>query len=165
VLTLGPWYGHLYHHLDYVAMHNQIQEQYVGFEVPAFYRKLGKLPPGSTPIIEAPFTVGAPTNPFAFYAQTHHQPEKMGMIHDLCMSGPPDGEVPPRDPRFRFRNFVPLDDPAAARLSGARYIVLQLDYWRGEPFADAPRCLEALTRIYGAPVERDSRVAVFDLGR
>ena len=66
------------------------------------------------------------------------------MIHDLCISGPRVGEVP-RDPRFRFRDFVFLDDPRAVRATGARYIVLQLDRWQGAPYADAPRCLAALS--------------------
>jgi hypothetical protein len=33
----------------------------------------------------------------------------------------------------------------------------------GEPFKEADRCLEALRRRYGEPVEMDSRLAVFDL--
>ena len=84
------------------------------------------------------------------------------MIHDLCRSGTRVGEVP-KDRRFRFRNFVFLDDPEAVRASGARYIVLQLDQWQGGPYADAPRCLAALTGLYGEPAEATSGIAVFDL--
>jgi hypothetical protein len=84
------------------------------------------------------------------------------MLHDLCLDGPYHGEVP-KDARFRFRNFVFLDDRDAVRASGARYLLLHLDQLHGRPFTQAGRCLAALTKIYGAPIETDGRLAVFDL--
>ena len=163
VRTLGPWYGHLYHHFDYVAADNRALRYYDRWQVPAFYRKLGAMPAGSITIIQAPFDFVAPYNPDAFYAQFHRQRELQGLVHELCLSGPYYGEVP-RDPRFRFRSFVFLDDREAVKRSGARYLVLQRDLRNGEPFREADRCLEALRRRYGEPVEMDARVAVFDLG-
>jgi len=162
VRTLGPWYGHLYHHFDYVAEDNRALRYYDRWQVPAFYRKLGTMPAQSLTIIEAPFDFAAPYNPDAFYAQFHHQRELQGFVHDLCMPGPYYGEVP-RDARFRFRSFVFLDDRDAVARSGARFLVLQRDLRNGEPFKEADRCLEALRRRYGEPVEMDSRLAVFDL--
>jgi hypothetical protein len=162
VTTLGPWYGHAYHHYDYIDRHNAAARQYDGYDAPRFYKRLGEMPLGAAPVIEAPFTYEAPANSLAFFRRFHAQPEKLGMLHDLCLGGPYYGEVP-RDRRFRFRNFVFLDDRDAVRASGARYLLLHLDQLHGRPFAQAERCMAALTALYGAPVDVDSRLAVFDL--
>jgi hypothetical protein len=163
VHTLGPWYGHLYHHFDYVPEDNRALRYYDRWEVPAFYRKLGKIPPESVTIIQAPFDFAAPYNPDAFYAQFHRQHELQGFVHDLCLQDPRFYGEAPRDPRFQFRSFVYLDDAKAVASTGARYLVLQRDLRNGEPFKDADRCLEALRKRYGEPVEIDARVAVWDL--
>src|SRR4029079_10261255 len=109
VRTLGPWYGHLYHHFDYVDEHNRAKHYYDGWTVPHFYQALGNVARGNAPIIQAPFNFIAPYNPNAFYAQFHRQPELQGFVHKLCLEGPYYGEVP-HDPRFRFRSFVYLDE-------------------------------------------------------
>ena len=162
VMTLGPWYAHIYNTLDYDPKYNYAQHQYRGLAVPSFYRRLGELPPRSLTILEAPFNPGAPENRFAYFAQVHRQRERMGLLHDLCLDGPRVGEVP-NDPRFRFRNFVFLDNFHAVAGSGARYLVLHRSPRAGKPFAEAPRCVEKLTRLYGAPVEDGEGVVVFDL--
>ena len=164
VLTLGPWSGHLYHNFDYVLAHNRAALYYNGATPPHFYGKLGAMPPGTVPIVEAPFSFMAPWNPLAFYAQFHRQPESLGMLHDLCLAGPRFGE-PPRDPRFRFRSFIFLDDRAAVLATGAHYLLLHRQYLNGLRFESSDRCLAALKRIYGEPVEIDERLAVFDLRR
>ena len=165
VASLGPWYGHLYHHFDYVPMHNEAARQYVAFDPPAFYRRLARLPAGSVTVIEAPFTYGAPANPMAFFDLYHAQRTIPGFVHDLCLAGPRSGEVP-RDPRFRFRNFVFVDDVAAVRASGARYLVFYREQYHGRrPFREADRCVAELTRRYGEPIESDPRVVVYDLMR
>jgi hypothetical protein len=162
VATLGPWYSHAYHQFDYVGRHNAAALQYTGYDAPRFYKALGSLPAGTAPIIEAPFTYEAPANSLAFFRLFHRQPERIGMLHDLCLDGPYNGEVP-KDRRFRFRNFVFLDDREAVLASGARYLLLHRGELHGRPFAQAERCLAALTGLYGTPVEVDSRLAVFDL--
>jgi hypothetical protein len=162
VRTLGPWYGHLYHHYDYGDADNRAIHYYDRWEVPRFYRTLGAMPEGSVTIIQAPFNFIAPYNPDAFYAQIHHQHELQGFLHDLCLTGPRYGEVP-RDSRFRFRSFVYLDDREAVRRTGASYLLLQRDLRNGEPFAQSEACLAALKRRYGDPIELDPRLAVFDL--
>ncbi len=164
VLTLGPWYGHVYHTFDYVLAHNRAALYYDRAAPPDFYRKLGAMPPGTAPIIEAPFSFMAPWNPLAFYAQFHRQPERLGLLHDLCLDGPRFGE-PPRDPRFRFRLFVHLDDRAAVLATGARYLLLHRQYLNDRRFEASDRCLAALKGIYGEPIEIDERLAVFDLRR
>jgi hypothetical protein len=163
-LTLGPWYGHVFHTYDYVFPHNRVALYHKGASPPDFYRKLGAMPPGTAPIVEAPFSFMAPYNPLAFYAQFHRQPETLGLLHDLCLAGQRFGE-PPRDPRFRFRSFVYLDDRAAVLATGARYLLLHRQYLNDRRFEASDRCLAALKRIYGEPVEIDERLAVFDLRR
>lgn len=162
VRTLGPWYAHIYNTLDYDPEYNFAQHQYRGFPVPSFYRRLGLLPPRSVTIIEAPFNAGAPENRFAYFAAVHRQRERMGFLHDLCLDGPRVGEVPD-DPRFRFRNFVFLGNFHAVAGSGARYLVLHRGPRAGKPFAEAPRCIEKLTRLYGPPAEDAEGIVVFDL--
>jgi hypothetical protein len=162
VATLGPWYSHVYHQFDYGDAHNAAARQYDGYTPPRFYLELGKLPAGTAPVIEAPFTFGAPANSLAYFRRFHVQHETLGMLHDLCLDGPYYGEVP-RDRRFRFRRFVFLDDPAAVAATGARYLLLHRDQRHGKPFREADRCLAALARLYGPPVDVDARLAVFDL--
>jgi hypothetical protein len=162
VLTLGPWYGHLYYHFDYVAEDNRAARFLDGWPVPDFYRKLAAMPAGSVTIIEAPFQFVAPYNPDARLARIHRQHELQGFVHDLCLGGPYYGEVP-RDARFRFRSFVDLGDRDSVAKSGARYILLQRDQRNGEPFKQAEQCLDALERRYGEPIAREPRLAVFDV--
>lgn len=162
VRSLGPWYGHIYHHFDYSEAHNRALQYYDRWNVPAFYRKLGALEQGSVTIIHAPFHFIAPYNPDAFYARFHRQREVQGMLHELCFTGPRYGEVP-RDARFRFRSFVHLADRDAVARTGARYLVLQRDLLHGAEFKQAQACYEELRSRYGEPIEADSRLAVFDL--
>lgn len=162
VTTLGPWYHHAYHQFDYVDRHNVAALQYAGYDAPDFYKELGKLEAGSAPIVEAPFTYGAPANSLAFFRRFHRQTGKIGMLRDLCLDGPYHGEVP-KDPRFRFSNFVFLGEREAVLALGARYLLLHRDQLHGRPFAQSDRCMAALSRLYGAPVQVDARLAVFDL--
>jgi hypothetical protein len=162
VANLREWYGHFYHHYDYGDPRNVAIAAYDGFKTPDFYRRLGEMPSGSAPIIEAPFTFEAPANVFAFFDLSHRQPVKMGMLHDLCLEGPYEGEVP-RDPRFRFGEFVFLDDPRAVRASGARYLLLYREQLHSRPFVEGERCMARLQELYGAPIVVEPRLAVFDL--
>ena len=163
VATLGPWYAHLDHHWDYRYRWMVAKRSDPAYDPPQFYRKLGRMAPGIAPIVEAPFTYAAPFNALAYFATFHRQRETLGMIHDLCLEGERRGEPPPRDRRFRFRKFVFLDDVSGVRQTGARYLLLHRGELHGRPFRDNERCIEKLTRLYGAPVEIDARLAVFDL--
>jgi len=162
VAMLGIWYGHLDYHWDYRNRWNEGKRRDPGYDPPDFYRKLARMAPGSAPIIEAPFSHEAPSNPFAFWATFHRQPETLGMIHDLCLEGERVGE-PARDRRFRFRDFVFLDDVPAVRKTGARYLIVAREFLHGRPFRESQRCIEELVTLYGAPMEVDARAAVFDL--
>jgi Dolichyl-phosphate-mannose-protein mannosyltransferase len=162
VAQLGTWYAHMDYHWDYRYRWLVAKRDDPKYAPPEFYRKLALMAPGSAPIIEAPFSHEAPHNLFDIYATYHRQPETFGMIHDLCLGGSRSGE-PPHDPRFRFRKFIFLDDVSAVRQSGARYLLLHREQLHGRPFHEAERCLDKLTRLYGAPAEIDARLAVFDL--
>jgi len=162
VRRLGTWYGHISYHWDYRYRWMDYQRADRTYDPPRFYRELGRLPPGTLTVIEAPFEWEAPFEQLAYYATFHRQHELFGMLHDLCMEGPRVGEVPD-DPRFRFRLFVFLDDPGKVRASGARYLVLHLAMPHGKPFPEGGRCLAKLEALYGKPMELDDRVAVFDL--
>ncbi len=163
VATLGPWYAHLGHHWDYRYRWMAAARHDPAYAPPEFYLKLGRMAPGSAPIIEAPFTYEAPYNALAVYATFHQQPETLGMIHDLCLEGSRRGEPTPRDPRFRFGKFVFLDDPESVKRTGARYLLLLRETLHGRPFVENERCLAKLTALYGAPLQVDARLAVFDL--
>jgi hypothetical protein len=163
--TLGPWVAHPDYHWDYRYRWIVAKLRDAAYEPPKFYRKLGRMAPGSATVIEAPFIWEAPYNGLAIYATYHQQREIFGMLYDLCLQGQGDrlGE-PPNDRRFRFRSFVFLNDVAGVRKTGARYLLLQRGPIRHVgPTYDSERCLAKLTQLYGAPVEIDSRLAVFDL--
>lgn len=162
VSRLGTWYAHIGYHWDYRYRWMSYLRADPSYDPPAFYRKLGRLAPGSLTIVEAPFEWEAPFEMLAYYATFHRQRELFGMLHDLCLDGPRVGEVP-HDRRFRFHEFVFLDDPASVRASGARYLVLHLSMPHGKPFPQAGRCLARLEDLYGKSLVRDDRVAVFDL--
>jgi hypothetical protein len=162
VRKLDAWYAHFYFHYDYVRAHNALAEYWKDSPPPTFYRVLADLPRGTAPVIQAPFVLAAPTNRLAKYAQHHRQREYAGLLHDLCLEGPYYGEVP-KDPRFRFRSLVFLDDPAAVRATGARYLLVHRDIVPGESFANYDKCVAALKRLYGEPVDVDDRVTAFDL--
>jgi hypothetical protein len=163
VATLGPWYGHLDYHWDYRHRWNEHKRGHPQFDPPAFYRRLARMAPGSAPIVEAPFIYEAPFNPLAHYATYHRQPVVLGMIHDLCLEGPRLGEPPPGDRRLRFRKFAFLSDASAVRRTGARYLLVHRGPLRGKLFDENGRCIDKLARLYGAPLEVDARLAVFDL--
>jgi len=163
VATLGTWYAHISYHWDYRYRWLVAEQGDRTYDPPAFYRKLGRLPAESITIIETPFNWEAPYDPLEYFATYHRQHELFGMIHGLCRDGPLVGEPPPRDRRFRFRLFVFLDDVDAVRNSGARYLVLDRGGPHQRPFPESGRCVDKLTRLYGAPIEDDARLAVFDL--
>jgi hypothetical protein len=162
VRSLDAWYAHFYFHFDYVRAHNVLAEYWKDSPPPTFYRVLADLPRGTAPVIQAPFVLAAPTNRLAKYAQHHRQREYAGLLHDLCLDGPYYGEYP-KDGRLRFRSMVFLDDPVAVRATGARYLLVHRDIVPGESFAAYDKCVAALTRLYGAPVDVDDRVTAFDL--
>jgi len=162
VRKLDAWYADFYYHYDYVRAHNRLADWWAGSTPPRFYRTLEAMPKQSAPVIQAPFVFAAPTNRVAKYAMHHRQREIGGLLHDLCLEGPYYGEIP-KDARFRFNSLVFLDDPAAVRATGARYLLLHRDIVPGEPFARFDACLAALRRLYGEPIDVDDRVAAFDL--
>lgn len=162
VATLGPWYGHPDYHWDYRYRWNVAKRSDGRYEPPDFYRELARLPEGSAPLIEAPFSFEH--NMLGYYATYHRQPQVVGLLHDLCLEGARIGE-PPHDRRFRFGKFVHLDDAASVGRSGARYLLLHRERINARPFQENGRCIDRLTALYGPPLRLDARLAVFDLQR
>jgi hypothetical protein len=165
VVSLGPWYGNPEYHWDYRHrwMRHKLGDAATA-RPPAFYAKLAAMKAGSAPIIETPFIWEGFLTPYAFYARFHEQPARFGMLYDVCLTGMRLGEPPMRDPRFRFRKFVALDDREAVLRSGSRYLLLHRRPPRqvGSEYDDS-RCLPRLRQLYGEPIESDERLAVFDL--
>jgi len=161
VTRLGAWYSHIYWQYDFDPAYNRARTVFRQQPVPAFYRDLARLPPRSVLVVEAPFSFEAPYNPFAWFDDVGGQRAIAGLLGPLCTAGA--REIPAHDPRFRFHSFVFLDDPAAVRAAGARYIALHLEQVDGHAFADAARCVDALSRRYGPPASRDARMATWDL--
>jgi len=163
VATLGPWFAHLSYHWDYRYRWLAGERGDGRYEPPPFYRRLGRMAPGTATLIEAPFVWEAPFDPYAYYATFYRQRELFGMLDPLCREDQRVGEPPARDRRFRFRLFVFLDDRDAVRNSGARYLIVHRSFPRPRPFPEADRCVAKLAALYGPPIENDARVAVFDL--
>ncbi|QJR15539.1 glycosyltransferase family 39 protein [Usitatibacter palustris] len=158
VLRNPQWFGHMVYHLDYRFEHNVLANQLKPLALPGFYSDF----PGDEPVVEAPFTFMAPTNWFAWFAPQHRHPTAQGFVHNLCLTGSMYGEVP-LDARFHFRSFVDLADATAVRATGARYLVFFTDYRWGQPFKEAPKCIDALRTLYGEPIRRYPTHVVFQL--
>jgi hypothetical protein len=140
-------------------------------EVPRFYREL---PPGSEPLVEAPWTnVG--THSFNAYQQVHHRPLRVASLNKLHA-----------DPRIRLRNTLHARADALAR-SDARWVVVHLDLREEEEHVTTTelRHHERLERLpelwqvlggagkrlaarlreeWGPPVYSDERVRVWERG-
>ena len=164
VTTAGTWYAHLDYHWNYRYRNIVAKRNDPSFTRPRFYREvLEKAPPGTIPVIEAPYIWEAPYDNLAYYATYHHQPETFGMLHDLCGQGLRIGEVPPWDRRFRFSKFVFLHDLQGVDQVGARYLLFHRKPLHARPFPESEACLAKLRALYGEPIDLDDRLAVFDL--
>jgi hypothetical protein len=161
VIGLGPWFAHLDYHWDYRYRWNVSKFRDRSYDPPDFYRKLARMEPGAAAVIEAPFVWEDTVIPY--FTLYHRQRVTLGTLHDLCRSGMRIGEPAPGDRRLRFRRFVFLGDVGAVKATGARYLLLHRKPSNRLPFVEHDRCLESLVRLYGPPVERDARLAVFDL--
>jgi hypothetical protein len=158
-----PWFSHLYYHYDYVPRYNAMRAQFKGIVPSPFYRRLGELAPGTAPIVEAPFNFEAPANALVLFAEAHRQPITLGLLDPVCSYRNGLGRYPAHDDRFRFHRFVFLDDEAAVRRTGARYLVFHFEPNLFPDLRDAPGCIAKLSRLYGEPVYRDAGLVAFDL--
>jgi hypothetical protein len=159
--------GHLRFQYDYDPAHNPYVQEVSRAPIPAFYQELGRKPPRTLTLIEAPWRLESNFNPHPWYQQVHRQYVKMGLVTPVC--GVREfGEYPATVTALRFREFAHLSMLLAGESYGADYLVMHLKAWKTPPDAevewpDVAACLPAIEAKFGTPVYRDEQIVVFDL--
>ncbi len=148
--------------------------------IPDFYRKLAEDPAART-IIEYPVWIGDKFVPYPAYQEVHGK----RVLGGYRSKGGAANVIPRRGFLFAsdslddfartvgakslagLRNYVDLDDPGAFRRAGVDYIVVHFDLEREVAAQEAsPRDSAKVTArfelLYGQPVYRDGRIAVFE---
>jgi hypothetical protein len=135
--------------------------------VSAFYTELGRQPAASLRLLEAPWYYEWHYNPYPFYQRVHRQRVAIGFVKSEPF---PSGELPAFDRRFRFSNFVHLQDRHDICAHGIDRVVLHKDLQRelGKPAdrdfsQDMARLIPEYRRDYGPPVFEDDTLVVFDM--
>ena len=135
--------------------------------LPAFYAELGKRPPGSVTLIEAPWRLESHYNALSLYQDTHRQRVKIGLVTPLC--GTYDfGEYPEHEAGMRMRWMVHLASLLRGETFGADYLIVHANSRDvaarpAPPWPDLRGCMPAIEAKLGAPVFRDDRITVFAL--
>lgn len=181
LVARGPlpgWYywpnqfmGHALFQFDYDPAHNPYVTQLDLGPVSPFYRELGKRPPGSVTLIEAPARAHSNYMPDPWLQQIHHQNVKFALVAPVCGEGDWD-EFPYTASGTRFKRFGRLADILDGATWGADYLVLRMQPWTlpaGKAFPwpvhwpDMAACAARVEARLGAPVYRDDAVTVFSL--
>lgn len=170
----NAFFEHYVYFFDFDTRHNEVIGQLREGPMPAFYRDLARLPPGSKTLIEAPWRFESIFNRQALFQQVHRQHVKIGMVGGLC----PPGAFAEHPRRFKskFRHFIDLAQPLEELGRKADYVVfhkrLDLDYmtkeWMlagGRTLPPVEACIAAFSRRLGNPAFEDATIAVFDLRR
>lgn len=136
--------------------------------MPPIYFRIGQLDDPDLRIVEAPWNIEWNAIPYPVYQYVHKKRTMIGFVDDPTKP-PGDGELPPGDPRFTFRNFVHLSDLETMHKCGVRFVLLHRDTQPGPNDHRDPRT-EAIERwrsyyidVVGAPIYEDKRLVVFDL--
>jgi len=131
-----------------------------------FYAELSHQPPSSLRLLEAPWYYEWHYNPFAFYQSIHRQRIAMGFVKSEPY---PSGEFSAFDRRFRFNNFVHLQDRQDICAHRIDRVVFHKDLQRelgliaNRDFSeDVSRWLPEYRRDFGPPVFEDDALVVFD---
>jgi hypothetical protein len=133
-------------------------------EVPEFYRELAGLKNGQFTLVEAPWHYN--DNIFAYYQWFHRQHMLIGFVGDLNGTFRA-GEVPARDTRFRFRNFVHVSDFNRIEKTGVDFVIFHksLEEERKSDIpvfvADVSNWLELYQERYGSPAYEDRFLTVY----
>ena len=163
----NQFWGHLRYQFDYDPAHNPYVTQVSTDPVPAFYAELGKRPPGSVTLIEAPWRLESHYNALSLYQDTHRQRVKIGLVTPLC--GTYDfGEYPEDEAGMRMRWMVHLASLLRGETFGADYLIVHANSRDvaarpAPPWPDLRGCMPAIEAKLGAPVFRDDRITVFAL--
>lgn len=139
--------------------------KYLSHQVPAYYAELGRQPPASLRIVEAPWYYEWAFNPYPFYQRIHHQIVEIGFVRS---EPDPVGEVSAFDPRFQFHNFVHLLDQKSLCAHKIDQVIFHKDLEReigitvGRNFArEVPMFTAEYRQLYGSPVFEDDSLVVF----
>jgi hypothetical protein len=166
----NQFWGHLRYQFDYDPAHNPYVLQVPNEPVPAFYADLGKRPPGSLTLIEAPWRLESHFNALSLYQDVHRQKVKIGLVTPVC--GTYDsGEYPDDEPGMRMRWLVHLTSVLRGETHGdADYLIIHLtsrDVAANPPppWPDLRGCMLSIEAKLGPPVYRDDRISVFALSR
>ena len=163
----NQFWGHLRYQFDYDPAHNPYVAQVPTDPLPAFYAELGKRPPGSVTLIEAPWRLESHYNALSLYQDTHRQRVKIGLVTPLC--GTYDfGEYPEDEAGMRMRWMVHLASLLRGETFGADYLIVHANSRDvaarpAPPWPDLRGCMPAIEAKLGAPVFRDDRITVFAL--
>jgi hypothetical protein len=158
--------GHLRYQFDYDHAHNPYVTRIPHDPIPAFYRRLAGLPPGSRTLIEAPWRLESHFNPHPWYQDVHRQHVRIGFVTPVC--GERDFGEYPEDRRLPMRGFAHVAALLRGETRGADYLVLHPRPWKTPPDAvvewpEIARCVAAAEAAFGEPVHRDADTIVFAL--
>ena len=163
----NQFWGHLRYQFDYDPAHNPYVTLLPKEQVPAFYRELRRLPPGSVTLIEAPWRLESHFNALSLYQDVHRQRVKIGLVTPLC--GTYDfGEYPPERTGMKMRELVHLASVLRGDSRGAAFLVLHPRPHNvvtdpGPAWPDLTRCLPAIEEALGSPEYRDDQIVVYRL--
>jgi len=140
---------------------------------PAIYRELAARPPGTTTVIEAPYTALGLLSPFHSYQLRHRQRVLVAAETDACEAA--NTTKLPRHAGLKLPGVLYLAEPETLRQSGAELLIVhrrpaeEMSYYRTKQLADralrmsGEECVAVAARAFGAPVFEDGDVAVFRL--
>ncbi|HEX6138418.1 MAG TPA: hypothetical protein VF059_12215 [Casimicrobiaceae bacterium] len=164
----NQFWGHLRYQFDYDAAHNPYRRYARDDPIPAFYRELAKLPPGTVTLIEAPWRLESHFNAQSLYQDVHRQRIRIGLTTPLC--GLRDyGEYPEEATGMRLREMVHLSSLLRGDTHGGDYLVLHRTPGRtasdpGKLWPDITACMPAIAERLGPPTYRDGQIVVYKLG-
>jgi hypothetical protein len=165
----NQFWGHLRYQFDYDPAHNPYVLQVPNEPVPAFYSELGKKPPGSLTLIEAPWRLESHFNALSLYQDVHRQKVKIGLVTPVCETFD-FGEYPEDQPGMRMRWLVHLTSVLRGDTLGADYLIIHrtsrdVAAEPPPPWPDLRGCMPSIEARLGPPVFRDDRISVFALRR
>ena len=167
----NQFWGHLRYQFTYDPLRNPYVQLVREDAMPAFYRQLAKLPPGSVTLIEMPWLIESHYNPQSHYQDVHRQIIRIGLTTPTC--GVRDYADYPEERRgMKMRELVHLSSILRGDATGADYLVIHAKPKRGETAADPgaewpdiSSCLPLVEKRLGAPIYRDDQVVVYRLSR
>jgi hypothetical protein len=166
------WTNHAMYQFDYSPRFERLYASTV-LNVPAplpIYVRIGLVDDPTIRIVEAPWNYAWTEIPHPIQQYIHKKQTLIGFVDDP-ERGPSRGELPFRDARFHFRNFVHVSDYEALQQKHVRFVIFHRDI-KPSPSVDAAlqaaaiehRCHEYVER-FGQPVYEDERCTVFDIER